>query len=61
MLLLLLSLASWNDQCSVAVYDYAEQLCYVEDANPENATCSEFRTYYACDVAGAHTRCDWQD
>lgn len=59
MLLLWLSLASWSDQCSVAVYDYAEQLCYVEDANPEDATCSEYRTYYPCIVQGVSTRCDW--
>jgi hypothetical protein len=45
MLLLLLSLASYSDQCSAAVYDYALQECYVEDANPEDAVCSEFRWY----------------
>lgn len=38
--------ASWADQCTVAVYDYAEQTCYVEDADPWEAACSEFRAYW---------------
>lgn len=59
MLLILAALASWSDQCSVAVYDYAEQMCYVEDA--EDAVCSEWRVYYPCDVGGTHTVCDWQE
>ena len=49
--------ASWADQCSAAVYDYAEQACYVEDAEQEDAVCSEYRTYYtdiaACRADGA--------
>lgn len=61
MLLLYLVLASWSDQCSVAVYDYTERMCYVEDANPEDAVCSEYRTYYSCVVEGWHTSCDWQE
>lgn len=60
MLLVLLALASWSDQCTVAVYDYSLGQCYVEDANPDAATCSEFRTYYPCVYAGMHTTCDWQ-
>jgi hypothetical protein len=49
--------ASWADQCSVAVYDYADQMCYVEDAEQADAVCSEWRTYYtdiaACVADGA--------
>ena len=60
MLIALLALASWSDQCSAAVYDYSEGMCYVEDANPEDAVCSEFRTYYPCTFAGVKTTCDWQ-
>jgi hypothetical protein len=41
--------ASWDDQCTVAVYDYAIGLCYVEDAEPSEAACSEFRVYYKCE------------
>lgn len=55
----LLATVSWDDQCSVAVYDYAEMSCYVEDAELEDAVCSEFRVYYPCTVSGVHTVCDW--
>lgn len=44
-ILLYLALASWTDQCAVAVYDYDATMCYVEDANPDDATCSEYREY----------------
>jgi hypothetical protein len=44
----LLGGASWDDQCTVAVYDYALQECYVEDVEPSEAACSEFRVYTLC-------------
>lgn len=42
---ILLGIASYSDQCTVAVYDYAENTCYVEAAEPDDAVYSEYRTY----------------
>lgn len=54
----LLLLASWSDQCSAVVYDYSEGMCYVEDAEENDAVCSEYREYYPCTVAGIRTTSD---
>jgi hypothetical protein len=39
--------ASYADICTVAVFDYAEESCYLEDAMPNEASCSEFRVYFS--------------
>ena len=44
--ILIFVIASWADQCTVAVDDYALGLSYVEDAEPSDASCSEYRVYY---------------
>ena len=41
--------ACYGDEFQIAVYSYAESMCYTEDETSDGAYIgTEFRTYYAC-------------